>query len=133
MLNTGITSLATYDFGKFAVSVGNHMSSYESTHAKFDGYSYETGMSQRAIKNGLKVDAPIGQRWVADVYAVHNKISGSEVLDHYMTYGVDVAYRIVGNEKKASSRLGYVSVGIKTDQGPGYNATNFQVGSGWKF
>ncbi len=133
MVNSGMTSLATYDFGKFAVSVGNHMSSFESTHAKFDGYSYETGMSQRAIKNGLKVDAPIGQRWVADVYTVHNKISGSDVLDHYMTYGVDVGYRIVGNEKKASSRLGYVSVGIKTDQGSGYNATNFQFGSGWKF
>jgi len=133
ILNGGITSLASYDFGSMAVSVGNHISTYESTNAKFSGYNYEVGFSQRVIKNGVKVDVPIGRRWVVDAYTIHNKISGSDVMDSYMTYGVDMAYRVIGDEKKASSRLGYVSIGMKSDQGNGYRATNFQLGSGWKF
>ncbi|MEI6873421.1 MAG: hypothetical protein WCL08_14180, partial [Verrucomicrobiota bacterium] len=133
ILNGGMTSLASYDFGKFAVSMGNHMSTYESTNAKFDGYKYETRFSQKVIKNGLKFDVPVSLRWVVDAYTVHNKVSGSDVMDHYMTYGVDLAYRVIGNDKKATSRLGFVSLGVKTDQGSGYRATNFQIGSGWSF
>lgn len=133
IVNGGISSLASYDFGPVAVSVGNHISSYESTDAKFGGYRYETGISQRVIKNGLKVDVPIGQRWVVDVYTVHNKLSGSEVLDSYMTYGADLAFRVIGDQKKAKGGMGQLSVGFRTDQGTGYRATNLQFGSGWKF
>ena len=133
IVNGGISSLASYDFGPVALSVGNHISSYESTDAKFGGYRYETGISQRVIKNGLKVDVPIGQRWVVDVYTVHNKLSGSEVLDSYMTYGADLAFRVSGDQKKAKGGMGQLSVGFRTDQGTGYRATNLQFGSGWKF
>jgi hypothetical protein len=133
IMNGGISSLASYDFGPVAVSVGNHISSYESTDAKFGGYRYETGISQRVIKSGLKVDVPIGQRWVVDVYTVHNKLSGSEVLDSYMTYGADLAFRVIGDQKKAKGGMGQLSVGFRTDQGTGYRATNLQFGSGWKF
>ena len=133
IVNGGISSLASYDFGPVALSVGNHISSYESTDAKFGGYRYETGISQRVIKNGLKVDVPIGQRWVVDVYTVHNKLSGSEVLDSYMTYGADLAFRVIGDQKKAKGGIGQLSVGFRTDQGTGYRATNLQFGSGWKF
>jgi hypothetical protein len=133
IINGGISSLASYDFGPVAVSVGNHISTYESTDTKFGGYRYETGVSQRVIKNGLKVDVPIGQRWVVDVYAVHNKLTGSEVLDNYMTYGADLAFRVIGDQKKAKDGIGQLSVGFRTDQGTGYRATNIQFGSGWKF
>jgi hypothetical protein len=132
-MNGGISSLASYDFGPVALSVGNHISSYESTDAKFGGYRYETGISQRVIKNGLKVDVPIGQRWVVDVYTVHNKLSGSDVLDSYMTYGADLAFRMAGDQKKSKGGIGQLSVGFRTDQGTGYRATNLQFGSGWKF
>lgn len=133
IMNGGISSLASYDFGPVALSVGNHISSYESTDAKFGGYRYETGISQRVIKNGLKVDVPIGQRWVVDVYTVHNKLSGSDVLDSYMTYGADLAFRMAGDQKKSKGGIGQLSVGFRTDQGTGYRATNLQFGSGWKF
>ena len=133
IVNGGISSLASYDFGPVALSVGNHISTFESTDAKFGGYRYETGISQRVIKNGLKVDVPIGQRWVVDVYTVHNKLSGSEVLDSYMTYGADLAFRVIGDQKKAKGGMGQLSVGFRTDQGTGYRATNLQFGSGWKF
>ncbi len=133
IVNGGISSLASYDFGPVAISVGNHISSYESTDTKFGGYRYETGISQRVVKNGLKVDVPIGQRWVVDVYTVHNKLSGSEVLDSYMTYGADLAFRVIGDQKKAKGGIGQLSVGFRTDQGTGYRATNLQFGSGWKF
>jgi len=133
IFNGGMTNSATYDFGKFAVSMGNHMGTYESTNARFDGYKYETGFSQKVIKNGVKFDVPLSQRWVVDAYTVHNKISGSDVMNHYMTYGVDLGYRVMGDDKKATSRIGFVSFGVKTDQGSGYRATNFQLGSGWSF
>lgn len=133
ILNGGISSLASYDFGPVAFSVGNHISTYESTDTKFGGYRYETGVSQRVMKNGFKVDVPIGQRWVVDVYTVHNKLSGSDVLDTYMTYGADLAFRMAGEQKKAKGGIGQLSVGFRTDQGTGYRATNLQFGSGWRF
>lgn len=133
IVNGGISSLASYDFGPVAISVGNHVSSFESTDVKFGGYRYETGISQRVMKNGLKVDVPIGQRWVVDVYTVHNKLSGSEVLDSYMTYGADLAFRVIGDQSSAKGGIGQLSVGFRTDQGTGYRATNLQFGSGWKF
>ncbi len=133
ILSGGISSLACYDFGLLSISVGNHISTYESTNAKFSGYRYENGVSQRVIRNGLKVDVPISRRWVVDAYAIHNKLSGSSVLDSYMTYGADLAFRVTGDQKKTSGGLGQISVGFRTDQGTGYRATNVQFGSGWKF
>lgn len=91
LANGGVNSLLAHDFGPVTLSMGNHFSLYEGVPITVSGYKFDPGVSQQILKNGLKLDVPIGQRWIFDVYAVHTKFLTSAALDQYFTVGGEVA------------------------------------------
>ena len=131
--NGGINSLLAYDFGKVTLSMGNHFSLHESVPMTIDGYTFDPGVSQYIIKNGLKLDIPLGRRWVVDFYAVHTKFLEAAALDQYYTIGGELGYRTASKPGAAKKKSGYVKFGIYSDIGKDYTSAHAQFGTGWKF
>jgi len=133
LANGGVNSLLAYDFGAFAVSMGNHFSLYEGIPITVSGYKFDPGVSQQILKNGLKLDVPIGKRWIFDVYAVHTKFLTAAALDQYITVGGEIGYRFLGKPNAEKKGGGYMKLGLYADVGDNYTSAHAQIGTGWKF
>jgi hypothetical protein len=133
LANGGLNSLLAYDFGAFAVSMGNHFSIHEGVPIGLGGYTFDSGVSQQILKNGFKLDVPVGQRWIFDVYAVHTKFLTAAAVDQYITMGGEVGYRMLGKAGAAKKGGGYMKLGLYADVGDNYTSAHAQFGSGWKF
>lgn len=133
LANGGLNSLLAYDFGVFSVSMGNHFSVHEGIPIGLGGYTFDSGVSQQILKNGLKLDVPIGKRWIFDVYAVHTKFLTAAALDQYVTVGGEIGYRLLGKADAPNKKGGYIKFGLYADVGDNYTSAHAQFGSGWKF
>lgn len=133
LANGGLNSLLAYDFGAFAVSMGNHFSIHEGVPIGLGGYTFDSGVSQQILKNGFKLDVPVGQRWIFDVYAVHTKFLTAAAVDQYITMGGEIGYRMLGKAGAAKKGGGYMKLGLYADVGDNYTSAHAQFGSGWKF
>jgi hypothetical protein len=133
LANGGLNSLLAYDFGSFAVSMGNHFSVHEGVPITVSDYKFDPGVSQQVLKNGLKLDVPVGRRWIFDVYAVHTKFLTAAAVDQYITVGGEVGYRLLGKADAANKKGGYLKLGLYADVGDNYTSAHAQFGSGWKF
>lgn len=133
LANGGLNSLLSHDFGAFTLSMGNHFSLYEGIPITVSGYKFDPGVSQQMVKNGLKLDVPIGKRWIFDVYAVHTKFLTAAALDQYITVGGEIGYRFLGKPDAAKKSGGYLKLGLYADVGDNYTSAHAQFGSGWKF
>ena len=131
--NGGAGSVLTYDFGAVALSLGNQFSLYESVEVEFNGVKVDPGVSQKIVKNGLKLDIPFKRRWVFDVYGIHTKYLEAAGVDQYFTFGAEVGYRMLGKPDAPKKKNGYVKLGFYTDVGNGYSSQHIQFGTGWKF
>ena len=133
IVNGGIGSVVSYDFGKFELSMGNQFSQYESVALDFGGVKVDPGVAQKIVKNGLKVGIPFAKRWVFEAYAVHTKFLEAAGVDQYLTTGGEIGYRFLGKPDAAKKKNGYMKLGLYTDIGSGYFSPHIQFGSGWKF
>lgn len=133
IVNGGIGSVVSYDFGRFELSMGNQFSQYESVALDFDGVKVDPGVAQKIVKNGLKVGVPFAKRWVVEAYAVHTKFLEAAGVDQYITTGGEIGYRFLGKPDAAKKKNGYMKLGLYTDIGNGYFSPHIQFGSGWKF
>lgn len=132
--NGGINSLLAHDFGSFTLSMGNHLSVYEGVPITLQSYKFDPGVSQQILKNGFKLDVPLGQRWIVDVYAIHTKFLAAAGLDQYVTVGGELGYRFAGGKPGASKKGGgYMKLGLYADVGQDYTSAHAQIGSSWKF
>lgn len=131
--NGGINSLLAYDFGKMTLSMGNHFSLHESVPMTFDSYTFDPGVSQYILKNGVKLDIPFKRRWVVDFYAIHTKFLEKAALDQYYTVGAEIGYRSVSKPDSGKKKNGYIKFGIYSDIGSNYTSAHAQFGTGWKF
>lgn len=133
IVNGGIGSVVSYDFGNFELSMGNQFGQYESIALNFDGVKVDPGVAQKIVKNGLKVGIPFAKRWVFEAYAVHTKFLEAAGVDQYLTTGGEIGYRFLGKPDAAKKKNGYMKLGLYTDIGSGYFSPHIQFGSGWKF
>ncbi len=133
IVNGGIGSVVSYDFGKFELSMGNQFGQYESIALEFDGVKVDPGVAQKIIKNGLKIGVPFAKRWVFEAYAVHTKFLEAAGVDQYITTGGEIGYRFLGKPDAAKKKNGYLKLGLYTDIGNGYFSPHIQFGTGWKF
>jgi hypothetical protein len=135
VVHSGLNSLLAYDFGSFTLSMGNHISVYEGMPLTLASYRFDPGVSQQIVKNGLKLDVPIGQRWIVDVYAIHTKFLAAAGLDQYVTVGGELGYRFGGSGKPGAAKKGggYMKLGLYADVGQDYTSAHAQIGSSWKF
>lgn len=133
VVSGGLNSLLAYDFGKFTLSMGNHLSVYEGMPLTLDSYKFDPGVSQQILKNGFKLDVPIGQRWIVDGYVIHTKFLSAAGLDQYVTLGGEIGYRFGAKPGGAKKSSGYMKLGLYADVGENYTSAHMQVGSSWKF
>ncbi len=131
--NGGLNSVLAYDFGKFTLSMGNHFSLHEGVPLTLDSYKFDPGVSQQILKNGLKLDVPVGQRWIVDAYVIHTKFLATAALDQYVTIGGELGYRFGAKPGGAKKSSGYMKLGVYADVGENYTSAHVQVGSSWKF
>jgi hypothetical protein len=133
IINGGINSVLAYDFGPCTLSMGNHISLHEGMPLTIDSYRFDPGVSQQILKNGLKLDVPVGRRWIFDAYAIHTKFLAPAAIDQYYTIGGEVGYRLMRKGGAAKKGGGYLKLGLYTDVGDDYSAAHARFGSGWKF
>lgn len=104
IINGGIGSVVSYDFGNFELSMGNQFGQYESIALEFDGVKVDPGVAQKIVKNGLKIGVPFAKRWVFEAYAVHTKFLEAAGVSQYITTGGEIGYRFLGKPDAAKRR-----------------------------
>ncbi len=122
----GLSSMLTYDFGKFSLTMGNYFGWFEGIPVTLGGDTFNPDISQQIVKNGLKVSVPIKQHWVVEVYGIHTKFIESAAVDQYVTVGAEVGWR-------SSSTRSYWSIGFYSDIADNYTSTRAKIGTSWKF
>lgn len=133
LVNGGLNSLLSHDFGPVTLSLGTHFSGHEGVPLTISSYRFDPGVSQYILKNGLKLDVPFGRRWVFDVYAIHTKFIKAAAVNQYATVGGEIGYRLLGRSDAAKKKNGYIKVGVYADLGKDFTSAHAQFGTGWKF
>ena len=133
LANGGLNSMLAHDFGRCTLSMGNHFSTYEGVPLTISSFKFDPGVSQQILKNGLKLDIPVGRRWIFDVYGVHTKFINTAAVDQYFTVGGELGYRMLGKADAANKKNGYMKLGVYADVGSNFTSAHAQVGTGWKF
>ena len=133
LANGGLNSVVSHDFGSVTLSMGNHFSIHEGIPLTISSYKFDPGVSQQILKNGLKLDVPIGQRWIFDVYGIHTKFLSAAALDQYVTLGGEIGYRFGAKPNSAKKSSGYLKLGLYADVGEDFTSAHAQIGSSWKF
>ena len=122
----GLSSMLTYDFGKFSLTMGNYFGWYQGIPVTLGGYTFNPDISQQIIKNGLKVSVPIKQHWVFEAYGIHTKFLQAAAVDQYFTVGAEIGWR-------SASTRSYWSIGVYSDIADNYTSTRAKIGTSWKF
>ena len=133
ILGEGLTNLLAYDFGKFTLSMGNHISFYQSVPVTINGYEIDPDVDQQILKNGLRLSVPLGPQWVVEIYGIHTKFLQSAAVDSYFTVGGDLGFRFMHNQNSSPITDGYLRLGFYSDLGSQYQSGHLQLGAGWKF
>ena len=106
--------------------MGNHLSFHEGLRVSAGDYTFDPGVSQQIVKNGLKVGRSLGQNFYAEAYVLDTEFVQEAFTPRYLTIGAGVGYR--GPKQK-----GYVMLGGYADIGSEFEAAHLQFGTGWKF
>jgi len=122
----GGTSFLSYRLGAWEFSMGNHLSFHEGLRVSAGDYTFDPGVSQQIVKNGLKVGRSLGQNFYAEAYVLDTEFVQEAFTPRYLTIGAGVGYR--GPKQK-----GYVMLGGYADIGSEFEAAHLQFGTGWKF
>jgi len=128
-----LTSLLGYDFGPFAVAMGNQIGFCDTINLKAGDYEFDSGVEQRILKNGLQVSVPFGGRWVAQVRGTYTRFLEDAAVPDYFTVGGDVAYRFLGKADAEEAKRGYAFVGVYADLADNYTSPHVRLGTAWKF
>ena len=122
----GISSMLTYDFGKFSLTMGNFFGCFEGIPITVSGDTFNPDVSQQITKNGLKISVPVKQHWVVEAYGIHTKVLQSAAVNQYFTVGAEIGWR-------SSSQKSYWSIGFYSDIADNYTSTRAKIGTSWKF
>ncbi|MDB6055755.1 MAG: hypothetical protein JWN25_3278 [Verrucomicrobiales bacterium] len=131
MAQAGLTSLLSYDFNCCTLSMGNHFSWLQGVPLDVGDITFDPGIDQKIIKNGLKLSVPLGQHFVVEGYGIHTKFLETASVDQYATFGAELGYRLAG--KGAKKKSGYLKIGAYTDVSDKFSSVHAQFGTSWKF
>jgi hypothetical protein len=122
-----LSSMLSYDFDNFTLTMGNHFGWYEGVPVTIDDIEYDSHVSQQITKNGLKASIPFKDHWVFEIYGVHTAFLQAAAVDQYFTVGGELGWK--PNPKKKR----YWKLGIYSDIGDNYTSAHAQFGTAWKF
>jgi hypothetical protein len=129
----GAASVIAHDFRRVTVSMGNMVSFHSGIPLSVGDYHFDPGVRQTILKNGGKVDLPLGRRWILDGSLIHTNFTNHAALSHYDTVGGEIVYRTLGKSTAERNNSRYLRVGVSSDLGNNYRSTQLQFGSAWKF
>jgi hypothetical protein len=124
----GLASMLNYDFGPFALTVGNQLMAMKGL--SIGDYDVGDKVDQRILKNGVKLTVPIEERWVGEVYGIHTAFLKDAAVDNYFTLGAQGGMRLFGD---AHGESGIVLLGVYGDVGNHYHSFNVRLGTGFRF
>lgn len=129
----GAASVVARDFRRITISMGNMVSSHSGIPLSVAEYHFDPGVSQTILKNGGKVDLPVGRRWILDGSFIHTNFTNHAALGHFETLGGEIVYRALGNSQSERNKSRYLKVGVSSDFAGRYRSTQLQLGAAWKF
>lgn len=127
----GLTSLLSYDFGQFTLTMGNHLSAMKAMSTDVGGYDVGGDLDQQILKNGIKLAMPFNGRWVGELYGIHTAFLQDAAISNFFTVGVRAGIRlpIAG----AMGENGFIMVGAYGDIADDYTSFNVRIGSAFRF
>jgi hypothetical protein len=128
VIEGGIASALRYDFGRFSVTLGNQVTEFFGASYEADGITYDPNVDQQILKNGLRLEIPVG-RWVFGLQGIHTALFQSAPVDQYATVGGSVGYHCVF----AQTTDGFLRAGLYADLGDDYSAVHGSVSAGWRW
>jgi hypothetical protein len=125
-----LTSMLSYSLGRYKLTLGNHISFLEGQNIEVDDYSVGGEVSQRILKNGLKLTIPFAGRWVAEGYGIRTDFLNDAAVESYWTAGIQFGMRLFGGR---TSNSGVLIAGIVGDFGDDYESITARLGTGFRF
>lgn len=126
-----LTSMLSYDFEGFKLTMGNHLSFLEGQTTDVDGYEVGGDVSQQILKNGLKLSVPFQSRWTGEIYGIHTKFLEDAAVEDFVTVGAQVGIRLFSSG--SSGNTGVIILGVVGDFGDDYDSWRLRLGSGFRF
>ncbi len=128
-----LTNVVSYRWHGITATFGNYISCFEGDVLVSNDAAYPSGVNQQIMKNGLRFDIPIGQSWLIEVYGIETQFFQTAQVGSYVTVGAELGHHFIWTVENRKLDLGYLSLGLYTEQGNHYSSGHFQVGSAWKF
>lgn len=121
------TNMLSYNFTRFTLAMGNHVSWLEGIPVSVEGYKVSGGVSQVLLKNGLQASVPLGERWLFTAYGLYTRFLDDAAVVDYFTVGAEIGFKFLANSPS------YLKLGFYSDIGSNYESGSIRFGSGWRF
>ncbi len=115
----GLLGTVSLDFVNVRVSFSSQFSFHEGITMRYQGFSFDPGVSQQIWKNGLKATANIGENFFVYGTATYSQFLQNAAVDTWWSPGAGVGFR----QPNGSS----VTVGYAGDFGDGFRGDQFRV------
>jgi fibronectin-binding autotransporter adhesin len=128
-----LTNVFAYQWHGITATYGNYISIFEGDVLTSSDPNFPTGVSQQIMKNGLRLDLPIGKSWIVEGYGIYTHFFQSATVSSYVTFGAEVGHHFAWNLEGQNIDLGYLSLGMYSEIGNRYSSGHVQIGSAWRF
>ena len=128
-----LTNVFAYQWHGITATYGNYISFFEGDVLSSNDPKFPTGVSQQIMKNGLRLDVPIGKSWIVEGYGIYTQFFQSAAVSSYVTFGAEVGHHFAWNVEGQNIDFGYLSLGMYSEIGNRYSSGHVQIGSAWRF
>ena len=126
--SASLTSAYTIPFDKYTINVGNMIGYYETLDIEVGEYSFDPGVSNTVLRNGLMLSVPrtMGGRKVAtEFWAIDTRFYGSEL---YSEYNDEFGVSFGSARTEGHSIESYLRGGVSWMTGDNIKAWRFNLG-----
>ncbi len=110
---------------KLVVSVVNQLTTHQGLPVKYQNYSFDSGVDQWILKNGVRLTTPLARRVIGDVYLIDTQFLKDAAVDHFDSVGASVSWR--------ASKKFNLSLATNYDFGDNFNAWSVGISSAWSW
>ena len=128
-----LSNLLAYRWRGITITYGNYISFFEGDVLTENDPKFPTGVNQQIMKNGLRLDIPVAESWLIDLYGIQTQFFQSATVSSYVTLGAELGHHFFWKAGDQNLDLGYLSFGFYTEFGNHYSSGHFQLGSAWRF
>ena len=115
----GVLGTVSLDFVNVRVSFSSQLSFHEGITMRYQGFSFDPGVSQQIWKNGLKGTANIGESFYVYGTVTYTQFLQNAAVDTWWSPGAGIGFR----QPDGSS----ITVGYSADIGDGFRGDQFRL------